>query len=152
SHNGSSHNSPYSNHSELSFTGEPESFGLFEDEPAGGITVLDYDPSEYDATHSSLLMFNDNGEYLPGAYDHSQISSVPVAQGPDPRTAPYDYSSPSSNNSGEDNNNNNTHRSRASSISSNPHISPSPRMDVAQSFENMTFHSPNWGTDPLPRD
>jgi hypothetical protein len=25
-------------------------------------------------------------------------------------------------------------------------------MDVAQSFENMTFRSPNWGTEPLPRD
>ncbi|KAJ7755434.1 hypothetical protein B0H16DRAFT_1690176 [Mycena metata] len=43
-------------------------------------------------------------------------------------------------------------RAHASSISSNPHISPSPRMDVARSFENMTFRSPNWGTDPLPRD
>ncbi|KAJ7755467.1 hypothetical protein B0H16DRAFT_1458551 [Mycena metata] len=158
SYNGSYHNSPYSNHSELSFTGEQESFGLFEDEPAGGISVPDYDPAEYDPPQSSLLMFNDNGEYLPGAYDHAQLSSVPVSQRPDPRSAPYDYSSPSSNDSGEDANNNNNnnnmnaHRSRASSISSNPHISPSPRMDVAQSFENMTFRSPNWGTDPLPRD
>ncbi|KAJ6545045.1 hypothetical protein DFH09DRAFT_1367659 [Mycena vulgaris] len=149
SYNGSYHNSPYSNHSELSFTGEQESFGLFEDEPAGGVTVPDYDPSEYDPPQSSLLMFNDN-EYMPGPYDHSQLSSVPVAPGPDPRGAPYDYSSPSSNGGG-DSSEESKRRSRASSISSN-HISPSPRMDVAQSFENMTFRSPNWGTEPLPRE
>ncbi|KAJ7024792.1 hypothetical protein C8F04DRAFT_152382, partial [Mycena alexandri] len=152
SYNGSYHNSPYSNHSELSFSGEQESFSLFEDEPAGGIAARDYDPAEYDPPQSSLLMFNDNGEYVPGAYDPAQISAVPVAHAPDARGGPYDYSSPSSNDSGDDNNNStmNAHRSRASSISSNPHISPSPRMDVAQSFENMSFRSPNWGTDPLP--
>ncbi|KAJ6610730.1 hypothetical protein B0H10DRAFT_1811094 [Mycena sp. CBHHK59/15] len=150
SYNGSYHNSPYSNHSELSFGGEQESFGLFEDEPAGGISVPDYDPSEYDPPQSSLLMFNDN-EYMPTPYDHAQLSSVPVAPGPDHRTgAPYDYSSPSSNGGG-DSGEEGKRRSRASSISSN-HISPSPRLDVAQSFENMTFRSPNWGTDPLPRD
>ncbi|KAJ7145102.1 hypothetical protein C8R43DRAFT_550392 [Mycena crocata] len=150
SYNGSYHNSPYSNHSELSFSGEQEPFSLFEEEPAGVSVRTDYDPSEYDPPQSSLLMFNDN-DYIPGHYDHSQISSVPVAPGPDHRNAPYDYSSPSSNGGG-DSGEESKHRSRASSISSNPHISPSPRMDVAQSFENMTFRSPNWGTEPLPRD
>ncbi|KAJ7240790.1 krueppel-like factor 16 [Mycena rebaudengoi] len=149
SYNGSYHNSPYSAHSELSFQGEQESFGLFEDEPAGGVSVPDYDPSEYDPPQSSLLMFNDRGEYTNMPYDHNQLSSVPVNQAPDHR-GPYDYSSPSSNGGG-DSGEEKQHRSRASSISSN-HISPSPRMDVAQSFENMTFRSPNWGTEPLPRD
>ncbi|KAJ7067272.1 hypothetical protein C8F01DRAFT_980724 [Mycena amicta] len=152
SYNGSYHNSPYSNHSELSFNGEQESFGLFEEEPSGA-GGRDYDPSEYDPPQSSsLLMFNDN-DYMPGPYDPSQISSVPLSQRPDHRNAPYDYSSPSSNGGGDsgDEGNNNNLRSRASSVSSN-HLSPSPRMDVAQSFENMTFRSPNWGTDPLPRD
>ncbi|KAJ7168574.1 hypothetical protein C8R46DRAFT_950112, partial [Mycena filopes] len=162
SYNGSYHNSPYSNHSELSFAGDQDSFALFEDEPAGAIAVPDYDPSEYDPPQSSLLMFNEE-QYMAGPYDHSQLSSVPVTHGPDAR--PYDYSSPSSNGGGDSGEDNNHHRrahshsrSRASSISSNPqqqqqqqqHISPSPRMDVAQSFENMTFRSPNWGTDPLP--
>ncbi|KAJ7707325.1 hypothetical protein B0H17DRAFT_917614 [Mycena rosella] len=146
SYNGSYHNSPYSNHSELSFSGEQESFALFEDEPAGGVSVEEYDPSKYDPPQSSLLMFNDN-EYMSGPYDHAQLSSVPVAPGPDPRAAPYDYSSPSSTGGGDSSEE--KHRSRASSISSN-HISPSPRMDVAQSFADMTFRSPNWGTEPLP--
>ncbi|KAF7289588.1 Calcineurin responsive transcriptional factor [Mycena chlorophos] len=145
SYNGSFHNSPYSNHSELSFNGEQESFGLFEDEPGRG---RDYDPSEYDPPQSSsLLMFNDN-EFMPGPYDPSQISSVPMAPGPDTRNGPFDYSSPSSNGGGDSGDEGNL-RSRASSVSSNQ-FSPSPRLDVAQSFENMTFRSPNWGTDPLP--
>ncbi|KAJ7081814.1 krueppel-like factor 16 [Mycena belliarum] len=148
SYNGSYHNSPYSNHSELSFPGEQEPFRLFEDEPAGRVSVPDYDPSEYDPPQSSLLMFND-GDYMPSPYDHSQLSSVPVAAGPDPRGS-YDYSSPSSNGGG-DSGEDSKRRSRESSISSN-HISPSPRIDVAQSFENMSFRSPNWGTEPLPRD
>ncbi|KAK7033471.1 hypothetical protein R3P38DRAFT_3504487 [Favolaschia claudopus] len=125
SYNGSYHNSPYSGHSELSFSGGD--LGLFEEEAA---VVPEYDPSEYDPPQSSsLLMFNDT--------DYS-FSSVPVNV---ERGASYDYSSPSSTGSGEQ-------RSRASSISQ----SGSPRMNVAQAFDNMTFRSPNWGTDPLPRD
>ncbi|KAJ7757753.1 hypothetical protein DFH07DRAFT_919579 [Mycena maculata] len=148
SYNGSYHNSPYSNHSELSFTGEQESFGLFEDEPAGGIAVPDYDPSEYDPPQSSLLMFNDN-DYMPGPYDPAHITSVPVPGGPDHRGGgPYDYSSPSSNGGG-DSGEESKRCSRASSISSN-HIAPSPRMDIAQSLGEMNFRSPNWGTEPLP--
>ncbi|KAK7006084.1 hypothetical protein R3P38DRAFT_2555513 [Favolaschia claudopus] len=125
SYNGSYHNSPYSGHSELSFSGGD--LGLFEEEAA---VVPEYDPSEYDPPQSSsLLMFNDT--------DYS-FSSVPVNVD---RSTSYDYSSPSSTGSGEQ-------RSRASSISQ----SGSPRMNVAQAFDNMTFRSPNWGTDPLPRD
>ncbi|KAK7033483.1 calcineurin responsive transcriptional factor [Favolaschia claudopus] len=125
SYNGSYHNSPYSGHSELSFSGGD--LGLFEEEAA---VVPEYDPSEYDPPQSSsLLMFNDT--------DYS-FSSVPVNVD---RGTSYDYSSPSSTGSGEQ-------RSRASSISQ----SGSPRMNVAQAFDNMTFRSPNWGTDPLPRD
>ncbi|KAF7374415.1 Calcineurin responsive transcriptional factor [Mycena sanguinolenta] len=149
SYNGSYHNSPYSNHSELSFSAEQDSFALFEDEPAGGIAVPDYDPAEYDPPQSSLLMFNDS-DYIPGPYDHAQISSVPVGPGPDHRGASYDYSSPSSNGGG-DSGEESKRRSRASSISSN-HIQSSPRMNVAQAFDNMSFRSPNWGTEPLPRD
>ncbi|KAF7312648.1 Calcineurin responsive transcriptional factor [Mycena indigotica] len=148
SYNGSYHNSPYSNHSELSFNGEQESFGLFEDEHSDA-RVRDYDPSEFDGPQSSsLLMFNDN-EYMPGPYDPSQISSVPVGLGPDLRHGSFDPSSPSSN--GGDSGEEGHLRSRASSVSSN-HLSPSPRMDFAQSFENMTVKSPNWNTDPLPRE
>ncbi|KAJ7471562.1 hypothetical protein B0H11DRAFT_2237455 [Mycena galericulata] len=148
SYNGSYHNSPYSNHSELSFSGEQESFALFEDEPAGGISVPDYDPSEYDPPQSSLLMFNDN-EYMPGPYDPTHITSVPVAAGPDHRAgAPYDYSSPSSG-GGDSGGEEGKRRSRASSIASN-HIAPSPRMDVTQALGDLSFRSPNWGTEPLP--
>ncbi|KAK6996571.1 hypothetical protein R3P38DRAFT_3222310 [Favolaschia claudopus] len=94
SYNGSYHNSPYSGHSELSFSGGD--LGLFEEEAA---VVPEYDPSEYDPPQSSsLLMFNDT--------DYS-FSSVPVNV---ERSASYDYSSPSSTGSGEQ-------RSRASSIS-----------------------------------
>ncbi|KAJ7649841.1 hypothetical protein FB45DRAFT_1050000 [Roridomyces roridus] len=135
SYTGSYHNSPYSNHSELSFNGEGESFSLFEDEPSG-ISIRDYDPSEYDPPQSSLLMFNET-EYIPAPYDQNQLGA-----------APYDYSSPSSNGGGNSDEEN-KRRSRASSISSN-HIAPSPRMDVAQSLAEMTFRSPNWGTEPLP--
>jgi len=147
SYNGSYNNSPYSGHSELSFSGENESFGLFDDEPTG-ITIQDYDPSEYDPHHtSSLLMFNES-DYMT-SYDNSQVS-VAVTSVPDHRPS-YDYSSPSSNGGG-DSGGENERRSRASSVSSNHHLSPSPRLEVAHNFENMRFDSPNWGTTPLPND
>ncbi|KAF7336940.1 Calcineurin responsive transcriptional factor [Mycena venus] len=150
SYNGSYHNSPYSGHSELSFSGEQESFNIYADDEAPVGITTEYDPSEYDGPQqSSLLMFNDN-DYMPGPYDHSQISSVPVGPGPDHRGASYDYSSPSSNGGGNSDEEG-KRRSRASSVSSN-HIQASPRMNVAQAFDNMTFRSPNWGTEPLPRD
>ncbi|KAJ7227427.1 hypothetical protein GGX14DRAFT_511112, partial [Mycena pura] len=72
SYNGSCPDSPCSNHSELSFDGEQDSFGLIEDEPAGSISVPDYNPSEYDPPQTSLLMFDDR-EYVNGPYDPNQI-------------------------------------------------------------------------------
>jgi len=65
--------------------------------------------------------------------------------------SPCDYSSPSFN--GDDSNERRSRASSASSAHNNTHQSnfqPAPRLDVAQSFENMTVRSPNWGTDPLP--
>ncbi|CAK5269462.1 unnamed protein product [Mycena citricolor] len=151
SYNGSFHNSPYSNHSELSFNGERETFGIFEEDHVGGISSRDYDPSEFDTVNpqtTSLLMFNEN-DYIHSNYDPSQLSTVHISS-PDLR-GPYDYSSPSSNGSGEEGQQQQL-RSRGSSVSSNHNnVSPSPRLDVS-AFENLSFHSPSWGTDPLPRE
>ncbi|KAJ7301646.1 hypothetical protein DFH08DRAFT_993384 [Mycena albidolilacea] len=155
SYNGSYHNSPYSNHSELSFSGDPtqDSFALFDDEPGQQQGRDGYDPAEYDAPQAGggLLMFNDS-DYMsgPGPY----VSSVPVGPAPD-RHRSYDYSSPNSSDGGEEqqvHQQRHQSRSRASSIASNHHQQPqsSPRMNVAQAFDNMTFRSPNWGTEPLP--
>lgn len=104
------HNSPFSDHSELSYTGD------------------DYNPAEYDhpVAANSLLMFSDS-DYV----SYTQMSSY------------ADYSSPSDNGDADQ------QRSRASSVSSQ-HLHPSPRLDVAHSFENMSFQSPSWGTEPLP--
>lgn len=156
SYNGSYNNSPYSGHSELSFVDNPEIFNFTTDDELG--INQDYDPAEYDPPHSnSLLMFNDS-DYL--AYDtHHPVSSISLAPLVELRnSAPYDYSSPNSSNGG-DSGAENDRRSRASSTSSNnapishhqQHINPSPRLEVAHSFENMNFHSPNWGTNPLPQ-
>ncbi|KAH6913543.1 krueppel-like factor 16 [Coprinopsis sp. MPI-PUGE-AT-0042] len=160
---GSFNNSPYSNHSELSFvtaegdlggsgydifvehTGGPQ--GLFEGLQSAGISAgTDYDPADYDgpSSASSLLMFNSDHDYYnmasPDLQGHHRQGSVP-----------FDHSSPSSNGDPQD------RRSRASSISSSyqgqqpsAHFNHSPRLDVAHSFENMTVRSPNWGTEGLP--
>ncbi|KAJ3775646.1 krueppel-like factor 16 [Lentinula raphanica] len=139
-------NSPFSAHSELSFDDDLDysssaGFGLLSAE--GNQRAPGYDPSEYDnPTGNSLLMFNDN-DYL---------SSYQGTYG--------DYSSPGSSNGSA----NDGIRSRASSVSSNhqqqpvhlspnlqaQHITRSPHMSVAQSFETMSFHSPAWGNEPLP--
>lgn len=139
-------NSPFSAHSELSFDDDfdhPNSadFGLFS--AGSNNQAPGYDPSEYDnPTGNSLLMFSDN-DYL---------SSYQGGYG--------DYSSPGSSNGSQ----NEGIRSRASSVSSNhqqpqSHLSPhlqaqhltrSPHMAVAQSFEGMLLHSPGWGNEPLP--
>ncbi|KAJ6561931.1 hypothetical protein B0H19DRAFT_1068638 [Mycena capillaripes] len=63
----------------------------------------------------------------------------------------YDYGSSPSSNGGSDSAEESRHPGRTSFSSSN-HISRSPCMDVAQSFENMAFRSPSWGTESLPRD
>ncbi|KAF7336939.1 WD40 containing domain protein [Mycena venus] len=88
-YNGSYHNQPYSSHSELSFSGEQESFNIYADDEAPVGITTEYDPSEYDdPQQSSLLIFNDN-----------------------------DHSSPSSDGGG--NSDEGKRRSRASSVSSN---------------------------------
>jgi hypothetical protein len=144
SYNGSYHNSPYSGHSELSYVGEGEQFGVFEDEPVG-LGIRDYDPSEYDPPSSGgLLMFDD---FMPGGEQSVSVSITP-ADYSSPNA--FDYSSPSSNGGG-DSNPDGQPRSRGSSVSSNPHIS-SPRLDVTQGMEKMRFESPNWGTHALPVD
>ncbi|KAK7006088.1 hypothetical protein R3P38DRAFT_3601674 [Favolaschia claudopus] len=102
--------------------------GLFEEEAA---VVPEYDPSEYDPP--AIFVFT-----------HVQRHRLLFFLCPCERRpgTSYDYSSPSSTGSGEQ-------RSRASSISQ----SGSPRMNVAQAFDNMTFRSPNWGHRPRsPRD
>ncbi|KAF8634362.1 hypothetical protein AX17_004212 [Amanita inopinata Kibby_2008] len=155
SYNGSYNNSPYSAHSELSFVADSDLAyqSLFDDDSSAGIH--EYDPAEYDPPHSSsLLMFSDT-DFIPPSYD----AGLSVINSEVHRNQPYDYSSPSSNASATDDRN----RSRASSVSSSHNNQPqshqqtpnlyntSPRMEVAQSFENMKF-SPHWGTEPLPHN
>jgi hypothetical protein len=146
SYNGSYHNSPYSANSELSFTGqEQDSFALFDDESQQHNS---YDPSEYDhPISSSLLMFPADPDFST-TYDHNPQVSV-SAPNVDHRT--FDYSSPSSNGGGESGPEGElVHRSRRSSLSESHRTSP--RLDVAQTFENMRFESPNWAHKSLPLD
>lgn len=148
-----SYYSPYSNHSELSFgTGEHDiNLNIFDNDSNIGLGLrTEYDPTEFDGpqtSSSSLLMYQDN-EFMP------QFATLTASQSDPRNNGPYDYSSPSSNASGNDDHPNDK-RSRASSVSSSHAnantYTASPRLDVAQSFENMTFHSPSWGTEPLPQ-
>lgn len=146
-----SYYSPYSDHSELSYGGEHDiNLNIFDNDSNTGLGLrTEYDPTEFDGpqvTSSSLLIYNDN-EFMP------QYSTLTTTSKPDSRSGnpSYDYSSPSSNASG--NEDPMDKRSRASSVSSNHAntYNASPRLDVAQSFENMSFRSPGWGTEPLPR-
>ncbi|KAK7030239.1 hypothetical protein VNI00_014256 [Paramarasmius palmivorus] len=139
---------PYSVHSKLSFEdGDNTNFGFF----AGGIATYDIPAG------NSLLMFNDT-DYL-SSYDPTQSSSMNIHQ------SYGDYGSPASSNGGGDSGNEvpNDPRSRASSVSPNhhhhlspspyipsQHLSPSPRMSVAQSFGEMSFQSLNGLTESLP--
>ncbi|TFK36700.1 hypothetical protein BDQ12DRAFT_724885 [Crucibulum laeve] len=193
SYNGSYQNSPFSAHSELSYTehdlglglgfGASSDFSSFLDDPndpLGSGSGTGYDPTDFDGpSHGGLLMFNDsdNDMYSPTFNPLSTGSSMGSGGGVEHR-APYDYSSPSSNAS---NGEGGGSRSRASSVGSNHHrhqqqgssphmqqqqlsppphqqqpqqtsnnFSPSPRLDVAHSFENMSFHSPHVFSEPLP--
>jgi len=146
SYNGSYQNSPYSASSELSFNGEGEQYSLFDDDPTN------YDPSEYDNPNPpSLLMFNDPTDFPSSSYDQTAQVSVSLTPAIDHRS-PLDYSSPSSNGGAESGPEGELQqlRSRNSSVSSTHRTSP--RLDVAQSLENMRFESPNWGSKPLPVD
>ena len=155
SYNGS-HYSPYSQHSELSFSGDDI---LLQDFPSN---MNDYEPSEYDAPNqqSSLLMFTSDTDYMSPHFSNNNTS--------DPHRStrsPFDHSSPSSNASGVDDNIHleEPRRSRPSSVASNhpspsiprtshspqPTFHPSPRLSV--NFGNMSVHTPTWGTAPLPQ-
>jgi len=166
SYNGSYYNSPYSQHSELA------ELDLFNDDfsaPNG-----DYEPSDYDvptdnAPGNSLLMFTNDSDYMSPHFSpgHDQ------QQG---HRSPFDHGSPASSHGGGDDNNNGANNvqsrhSRASSVASHHHSPspqlqntmpnnhspqpsfrphPSPHLDVAQTFGNISIHTPNWGTQPLP--
>lgn len=168
SYNGSYVNSPYSQHSELSFNGEDLSFDLLDLDMVG---LNEYEPSEYEGpnaglgTGSSLLMFSPDADY-----QHYNAADPHRAKG-----SPFDHSSPSDNgdeqpydnpsftrtSSGFDtttaaanNLSDNRGHSRASSVNHSPQHSPSPQpqsQDVTQSFGNISIHTPNWGTQPLPQ-
>lgn len=94
-------------------------------------------------------MFNDSDYMPPYDQQQSQYSSGPGHF----RRNSFDHGSPSSNGGGGGGpeSEGGEYASRRSSVSSHQ-FSPSPRMDVAPLFESMTFQSPHWGTDPLPRD
>jgi hypothetical protein len=140
-----SYYSPYSNHSELSFTGEHDlNLNIFDNDNIGLGLRTEYDPQDFDAPQpSSLLIYQDN-DFMPQLL--SAAKSDPRGSG-----SPYDHSSPSSNASGNDDNGDDR-RSRASSVASN-HANArnaSPRLEVSQTFEAMTFHSPSFNAQPLP--
>ncbi|KAJ7899144.1 hypothetical protein B0H14DRAFT_3852864 [Mycena olivaceomarginata] len=149
SYNGSYRNSPHSNRSELSFSADPtqDSFALFDDEPQQQARD-GYDPTEYDGHQGGggLLMFNDS-DYMSGRGTY--VPSLPAGPAPDRHRGSYDYSSPNSTGGGEEqqaHQQRHQSRSRVSSIAFN-HQQP---QSTPQAFDNMTFRSPNWGTEPLP--
>ena len=149
SYNGSYY-SPYSQHSELSFSGEDIQLQDFPN------TMNEYEPVDYDAPNqpTSLLMFTNDSDYMSPHFSPNNSST----------RSPFDHSSPSSNASGADENNlshlDDIRRSRPSSVASNypspalppspqPNFNPSPRLSA--NFGNMSFHTPNWNTVPLPQ-
>ncbi|KAJ3563819.1 hypothetical protein NP233_g8691 [Leucocoprinus birnbaumii] len=146
-HDGSYY-SPYSNHSELSFGGEHDvSLNVFDSDIGLGLRT-EYDPNDFDAPQSSSLLIYQDNDFMP-QYSTLTASKTDLRNS----NSPYDYSSPSSNASGNEDQTADK-RSRASSVSSNHAnnnaYNASPRLDVAQSFEAMTFHSPGLTTNQLP--
>lgn len=157
SYNGSYHNSPYSVHSELSFTGE-EFFDILDNMPS----IAPYEPGDYDGPEQSnaLQMYQDytdpTTDFMSPPFS-SGLNDQHRAQG-----SPFDHSSPASSNGagGDNDGQQGDNRSRASSVASNrapsaapspqPAFQHSPRMDMAASFNNISIHTPNWGTQPLP--
>jgi hypothetical protein len=119
-------NSPYSDHSDLPFDSDLYTGPLFPNDPI-------YNPADFDNPNSanSLLMFSDEEYQQNSDYHH-----------------PYTFDSYRSPSPSSDNNDDN--RSGASSSSSNHnfnHLHASPQLN----FDSMSFHSPNWGTNPLPK-
>lgn len=159
SYNGSYYNSPFSQHSEL------VDLEFLQDLPSGSTAasgVNDYEPSEYEAPNQggSLLMFPTDSNFISSHYSPgSNASDAQRARG-----SPFDHGSPMSSPGLDDNKHGGRH-SRASSVASNqpspsaqqhstlspqPPFQPSPRLDVLSSFGNMSVHTPNWGSQPLP--
>ena len=128
-HTSSSYYSPYSQHSELSFSGDDIQLQDF------AVGMDGYEPSDYDAPNQQgLLLFTNDTDYMSPHFTRS-----------------FDHSSPSSDD------NHDPRRSRPPSAGSNhqgeshspqPTFHPSPRLSV--NFGNMSVHTPNWGTVPLP--
>lgn len=156
SYNGSYFNSPNSNHSEL-----PEIDFLPDFSSNTGLHP-EYEPSEYDASNqgNTILIFqNETGFMSPHLSPNNSGSDALRTRG-----SPFDHGSPASSTGIDDNHHGGRH-SRASSVTSNhpspsaqapnvhspqPTLQPSPRLEVMHSFGNMTVHTPNWGTQPLP--
>ena len=149
SYNGSLY-SPYSQNSELSFSGDDIQLQDFPNH------MNEYEPLDYDAPNqpSSLLMFTNDSDYMSPHFSPNNRST----------RSPFDHSSPSSNASGPDDNNiahlDDLRRSRPSSVASNypspaipsspqPTFDHSPRLSV--NFGNMSVRTPNWNTVPLPQ-
>ena len=149
SYNGSYY-SPYSQHSELSETGDDI---ILQNFPG---SMNDYEPLDYDPPNQapSLLMFTNDSDYMSPHFSPNNRST----------RSPFDHSSPSSNASGADESNiahlDDPRRSRPSSVASNypspaipsspqPNFDPSPRLSV--NFGNMSVHTPNWSNVPLPQ-
>ena len=105
SYNGSYFNSPYSQHSELSFSGEDINFDLLSE--IAGMDSNTYEPSEYDGPSgannnalsnpsNSLLMYTQDSDYMS---PHFSPDAVGGGGGNNPgsrRGSPFDHSSPSS--------------------------------------------------------
>ena len=133
------------------------------------VGLNEYDPSEYDVpnagltTGSSLLMFSPDADYTnyTAADAHRNKGSPFNHSSPSDHGDEQPYDIPSFNPGFEHNTTTNSNnisdnrgRSRASSVNHSPQHSPSPRpqsQDVTQSFGNISIHTPNWGTQPLPQ-
>ena len=158
SYHGSYYNSPFSQHSEL------VELDFLQDLPSGSTATSganDYEPSEYDAPNQggSLLMFPTDPDFMSPHFSPNNIADGQRARG-----SPFDHGSPVSSPGLDDNNLGGRH-SRASSVASNqpshsphrpcshspqPSFQHSPRLDVLNSFGNMSVHTPHWGSQPLP--
>ena len=151
SYNGSYHNSPYSQVSELDFDSKDDSLGLFDNDPLVIPPEEDYNPSKYDAPSSTgLLTFED--AFMSGVNNSNRVS-VSVTPADDAHSpAYYDHGSPASSNGGGESGAENGRRSPASSVSSHPGITASPHLDFNQLHVDSPYHRPiqisNEGASP----
>lgn len=142
SYNGSYHNSPYSQVSELDFDSKDESLGLFDSDldPLAIPPREDYDPSKYDPPSSTgLLMFDDG--FMSGVNNSNRVS-VSVTPADDAHSPYYDHGSPASSNGGGESGAENGRRSPASSVSSHLGIAASPHLDFNQLHVESPYHRP----------